>query len=115
MNGASGSCSGSSTPSNSFDAVALFDCKPPEDNPNDRCSSNSPSGEGSNAGLDGDVYENHWHQVGSLIKIREAADVPAMLKLMNDWKVRYFIGRKPSPGELAEPPVLAGFLASVIS
>jgi hypothetical protein len=68
--------------------------------------------EGANAELNADVYENHWHQVDTLLKIRAAADVPAMLKLMNGWKVHYFIGHKPAPGEMAEPPVLAEFLAS---
>src|SRR3982751_5993985 len=47
--------------------------------------------EGANAGLDGIIYENHWHQIATYLKIREAADVPAMLKLMNSWNVRYFI------------------------
>src|SRR5207302_1315267 len=68
--------------------------------------------EGANAGTDGDIYENHWHQVTTLLKISEAPDVPAMLKLMQGWNLRYFIGHKPAPGELASPPMLAEFLAA---
>src|SRR5581483_9122392 len=67
--------------------------------------------EGANAELDGDIYENHWHQVATFLKIQEAKDVPAILKLKQGWNVRYFIGRKPAPGEEAQPPVLAEFMA----
>jgi glycosyltransferase involved in cell wall biosynthesis len=68
--------------------------------------------EGANAGLNADIYENHWHQIDTYLKLRAAADVPGVLGLINGWKVRYFIGRKPAPGELAEPPALAGFMAA---
>jgi glycosyltransferase involved in cell wall biosynthesis len=66
--------------------------------------------EGASAGIDADIYENHWHQVSNQIRIAEAANTPAMLNLMNGWKVRYFIGRKPTPAEPIDPPVLAEFL-----
>jgi glycosyltransferase involved in cell wall biosynthesis len=68
--------------------------------------------EGSNAGTNGVIYENHWHQIATLLKIREAAGVPAMLGLMKDWKIEYFIGRKPIAGDVAQPPALAEFLAN---
>ena len=63
--------------------------------------------EGANAQLDGDVYENHWHQMDSFLKIHAAPDVPSVLRLMNSWKVRFFIGRKPAPGDMPDPPVFA--------
>jgi glycosyltransferase involved in cell wall biosynthesis len=64
------------------------------------------------AGASGDVYENHWHQLGTWARIREAATPPDMLKLMNELHINYFIAHKPSPGELADPPALAQFLAA---
>lgn len=67
--------------------------------------------EASNAGIDGDVYENHWHQISRLLAIRSAADVPSMVRLMESWQVRYFIGPKPMPGQFADPPQLAAMLA----
>ncbi len=68
--------------------------------------------EAANTGLNGDIYENHWHQVATLMKLREAADAAAILNLVNGWKVRYFIATKPYPGEDAQPPALAAFLAA---
>ena len=67
--------------------------------------------EAANAGLDGIVYENHWHQPTTFLKLREATDLPSMVSVMQGWNLRYFIGRKPMPDGLAEPPVLAEFLA----
>jgi glycosyltransferase involved in cell wall biosynthesis len=67
--------------------------------------------EASNAGLDGDIYENHWHQMSNYLKIRDAADVPSLLRLLDSWNVRYFIGQKPAPGQFAEPAPLAELLA----
>jgi hypothetical protein len=67
--------------------------------------------EGANAGTNGDVYENHWHQPSTYLKIREVEDVPSMLAAVQGWDVRLFIGRKPIGGDRADPPVLAEFLA----
>jgi hypothetical protein len=67
--------------------------------------------EAANAGTDGVVHQNHWHDATTYVKIREAADVPAMLAALQGWNIRHFIGRKPFPGELAEPEVFAAFLA----
>ena len=64
------------------------------------------------AGTEGDVYENHWHQIHTLLGIREAATLPAMLQLMNGWNIRYFITHKPAPGDAAQPPALAELLAA---
>jgi glycosyltransferase involved in cell wall biosynthesis len=68
--------------------------------------------DGASATTDGDVYENHWHQIGNFQRIHEAPDVPAMLALMNRWKVRYFIARKPEPGDKPDPPQLTAFLTA---
>jgi hypothetical protein len=67
--------------------------------------------EGANAGLDADIYENHWHQITNWMRIRAAADVPALLRLMDTWKVRYFIAGKPTPDGIADPPQLAALLS----
>jgi hypothetical protein len=67
--------------------------------------------EGANAGTNGDVYENHWHQPSTYLKIREVEDVPSLLAAVQGWDVRLFIGRKPIGGDRADPPVLAEFLA----
>ena len=68
--------------------------------------------EASIAGALGDVYENHWHQIRTWAKLREATTVPAMLQVMNAWNVRYLIAHKPEPGEEADPPVLAQLIAA---
>jgi hypothetical protein len=64
------------------------------------------------AGASGDVYENHWHQWGIWTRIRETETVPAMLAVMNDLRIKYFITHKPSPGEQADPPALAQLIAA---
>ncbi len=64
------------------------------------------------AGAEGEVYENHWHQIHTLLRIREAATLPAMLALMNGWNIRYFITHKPAPGDAAQPPALAQVVAA---
>jgi hypothetical protein len=63
------------------------------------------------AGASGDVYENHWHQFGLWSRIRETSTLPAMLAVMNDLRIRYFISHKPSPGDEADPPALAQLIA----
>jgi len=62
------------------------------------------------AGLTGEVYENHWHQFGSIDRIRKTPDRAAMLKLVEGWGVRYFIARKPAAGEYAQPLALRQLL-----
>jgi hypothetical protein len=63
------------------------------------------------AGTDGDIYENHWHQTPNQLRIQDAAGLPAMLRLMNSWTVRYFVARKPALEDVTSPPALAEFLA----
>ena len=62
------------------------------------------------AGLTGEVYENHWHQFTTLDRIRKTPDRAGMLKLVEGWGVRYFIARKPSAGEYAQPLALRQLL-----
>jgi glycosyltransferase involved in cell wall biosynthesis len=64
------------------------------------------------AGIDAEIYENHWHQASNLDRIQAARNPAAMLSLMNDWKVRYFIAHKPTPIDMADPPALAEFLSA---
>jgi hypothetical protein len=64
------------------------------------------------AGATGDVYENHWHQTSIVLRIRAARDLPALMRLIENWKIRYFIAHKPVPGDLADPPTLAELLAA---
>jgi glycosyltransferase involved in cell wall biosynthesis len=52
------------------------------------------------AGLNGDVYENHWHQINNFWRIRSVKTVPEMVQLMQSWKVAYFIS--PKPGDRVE-------------
>jgi hypothetical protein len=68
--------------------------------------------ESSIAGAEGDVYENHWHQLNTWARIHEAATLPAMVDVMKGWNVRYLITHKPAPGEQADPPALAQLIAS---
>jgi hypothetical protein len=62
------------------------------------------------AGLGGDVYENHWHQYNILDQIRRAPDVPGLRALLDRWKVRYLIARKPTASHYARPLVLRQLL-----
>ena len=64
------------------------------------------------AGASGDVYENHWHQIGTWSRIHQASTLPAMLAVMNDLQIRYLITHKPWPGEQADPPALAELIAT---
>jgi hypothetical protein len=64
------------------------------------------------AGIDAQIYENHWHQASTLDRIQAARNVPAMLNLMNGWNIRYFIAQKPLPNEMADPPALAELLSA---
>jgi len=66
--------------------------------------------ESSIAGLNGIVYENHWHQFDTLMAIRNTVTVPEMVRLMQGWGVEYFIAPKPSPANDVKPPVLEEML-----
>ena len=55
------------------------------------------------AGLGGDVYENHWHQFNTLDQIRRADGVEGIRRLLDAWKVRYLIARKPTVSHYARP------------
>jgi hypothetical protein len=67
--------------------------------------------ESSSAGLNGDVYENHWHQINNFWRIRDVKTVPEMVRLIGSWKVAYFIGPKPGTGDEIKPAVFAEMLA----
>jgi hypothetical protein len=47
------------------------------------------------AGLSGEVYENHWHQFTTRNQLRRADGVPGVRRFLDQWRVRYFIARKP--------------------
>jgi len=62
------------------------------------------------AGLEGDVYANHWHQYTTLEELRHAFTLPDMLALLRKWKVEYLIAQKPSAGEPLRPLALKQLL-----
>jgi glycosyltransferase involved in cell wall biosynthesis len=62
------------------------------------------------AGLEGDIYENHWHQFGTLEQLRNALTVPDMVRVMQGLNVQYFIANKPIAAEPVEPAALRGLL-----
>src|ERR1039458_10231427 len=62
------------------------------------------------AGLGGDVYENHWHQYNTLDQIRRAGGVQGIRRLLDRWKVRYLIARKPTATQYARPLALRDLL-----
>ena len=55
------------------------------------------------AGLNGDIYENHWHQIRNFWRIRDMKTVPDMVRLMQSWNVEYFISPKPGTGDEIQP------------
>jgi glycosyltransferase involved in cell wall biosynthesis len=55
------------------------------------------------AGLTGDVYENHWHQWNTMNQIRHADGVQGLRRLLEQWRVRYLIARKPTASHYARP------------
>jgi hypothetical protein len=61
------------------------------------------------AGLNGDFYENHWHQLRTLLQLRQMKTVPEVVDLMQSWHVEYFISPKPEFGEV-KPAVLQQML-----
>jgi putative flippase GtrA len=62
------------------------------------------------AGLHGEFYENHWHQIRTLLRIREIKTVADMVQLMQSWKVEYFISPKPESADAVKPVVLREML-----
>ena len=62
------------------------------------------------AGLDGDVYENHWHQYNTMDQIRRAPGVQASAALLDQWKVHYLIARKATASHYARPLALRELL-----
>jgi hypothetical protein len=64
------------------------------------------------AGAGGDVYENHWHQTSVVLRIREAPDLPALVRLLEGWRIPYLIAHKQVPGDMADPPLLVELLAA---
>ena len=62
------------------------------------------------AGLRGEFYENHWHQIRTLLRLREIKTVADMVKLMQSWKVDYFISPKPEIADAVKPVVLKEML-----
>ena len=63
------------------------------------------------AGLTGEVYENHWHQSGTEQQIRAAGDLDGLRRLLQQWKVEYFIAQRPLAHQLLRPPVLRELMA----
>ena len=61
------------------------------------------SSDASIAGLNADIYENHWHQINQLLSIRATKTVPEMVRLMQSWGVQYFISSKPGTGDEIKP------------
>jgi hypothetical protein len=62
------------------------------------------------AGLGGDVYENHWHQYNVRNAIRHTGSVRILHLLLDQWKVRFLIARKPTVTSYARPPALRDLL-----
>jgi hypothetical protein len=62
------------------------------------------------AGLTGEVYENHWHQWNTMDQIRRADGVAGIRRLLDQWKVRYLIARKPTVTQYARPLALRDLL-----
>ena len=62
------------------------------------------------AGLEGDVYENHWHQYNTLAALRSAVTIEDARRTLERWKVRYLIARKPTMTQYARPLALRELL-----
>ena len=63
------------------------------------------------AGLPGPIYENHWHQYPTVEQLQQAFTLPEMFRLMQRWKVAYFIAHKPDPRDPLRPETLRKLLA----
>jgi len=62
------------------------------------------------AGLQGEVYENHWHQFHTQHQIESAGDVAAVRRLLDEWHVQYMLARVPTVGHYAKPKALRRLL-----
>jgi hypothetical protein len=62
------------------------------------------------AGLNGTIYENHWQQYDTLMRIRHTLTVSDMVRLMQSWGVQYFIASKPSADDDVKPAALREML-----
>ncbi len=62
------------------------------------------------AGLQGDIYENHWQQIRTYLRIREMKTVPDMVHLMQSWQVEYLISPKLEKAKAVEPELLQEML-----
>ncbi len=62
------------------------------------------------ADVQGEVYENSWHQWNVAISIQHATELPAMQRLFEGWKVRYFIAPTRQTGVTLTPALLRDFL-----
>ncbi len=63
------------------------------------------------AGLTGPVYENQWHQYGTMERIRSAAQAGGLTQLLAGWDVRYAIVHDPGAGTPLRPRALRDLLA----
>jgi hypothetical protein len=62
------------------------------------------------AGLEAEVYENHWHQASTLGLIRQAASTQELLDLLKRWNIGYLLAYKPGMAEKPKPSTLAKIL-----
>jgi hypothetical protein len=68
------------------------------------------TGDSAQADLQGQVYENHWHQISTYDQIRRARNVNDLMRLLERWKVRFVIARVPGAGGPTYPETLAQLL-----
>jgi hypothetical protein len=59
-----------------------------------------------NAGLEGEVYENHWHQSAIRDQLRRADGAAGMRRLLDAWQVQFLISRRRYAGYYYEPQAL---------
>ncbi|MBS1854656.1 MAG: hypothetical protein JST11_04775 [Acidobacteria bacterium] len=62
------------------------------------------------AGLSGEVYENQWHQYGTMERIRRAPEAGGLPALLAGWKVRYAIVGPKDPRAPLRPRALRELL-----
>ncbi|HEX3747131.1 MAG TPA: glycosyltransferase [Bryobacteraceae bacterium] len=58
------------------------------------------------AGLKGDFYENHWHQLATMRRLKQIKTLPEMMQQMQTWGVEYFISPAPEFGNPLKPRAL---------
>jgi len=62
------------------------------------------------AGLNADIYENHWHQWPTESALRSTRTLQDVLALLHRWNVQYLIAHKKEPGDHTPPPTLEKLL-----